>query len=292
MLRFLADTQSIGAIIVSAVGTMISVGLNLSPILLFYRYFKKTAGLETIPETMFISGIFCCATNLAYGIIKDDKILKISNGCCYGLQVLYGTIYIFITNKGQVHKLLLYLLIAWDLSFEVLFIFGNILEFHFGNKFALTFTGAFNMFIGTVNVITPGQNIIKVFKTGNFTLIPIVTIFFQCTCSTLWFVYGLTDMDVNMIVPNVLGTVITIIQIATYYFFYCKHHGKVPPQPKKEGEEEEKGESKDEGKEGEKEEGKEEGKENDDKEKLLVKENEKDNKEKDDKAEQLIDDSN
>ncbi len=280
MLRFLEE-QPLSAKIVSAIGTMISVGLNLSPILLFYRYFKKTAGLETIPETMFITGVFCCATNLAYGIIKDDNILKISNGCCYGLQVLYGTIYIFITNKGQVHKLILYLLIAWDLSFEVLFIFGNILEFHFGNKFALTFTGAFNMFIGTVNVITPGQNIIKVFKTGNFSLIPIVTIFFQCTCSTLWFVYGLTDMDVNMIVPNLLGTTITTIQIGTYYFFYCKHHGVVPPQPKKEGEEE--------GKEGEKEGEKVEGKEDEDKENLLVKEKEKDNKEKDDKAEKLID---
>ena len=79
MLRFLAD-QPIGAVIVSAIGTMISIGLNLTPILLFYRYFKGTAGIQTIPEMMFITGIFCCATNLAYGIIKDDKILKICLG--------------------------------------------------------------------------------------------------------------------------------------------------------------------------------------------------------------------
>jgi hypothetical protein len=281
MLRFLAD-QPIGAVIVSAIGTMISIGLNLTPILLFYRYFKGTAGIQTIPEMMFITGIFCCATNLAYGIIKDDKILKISNGCCYGLQILYGTIYIFITNKKQVHKLLLYLLIAWDLSFEVLFIFGNILEFHFGNNFANRFTGIFNIVIGTLNVITPGQNIVKVFKTQNFTLIPIVTIFFQCTCSTLWFVYGLTDMDPMMIVPNLIGTVITTIQMATYFFFYCKLHGVPPESPKKEGEEE----GKEEGKEGT-EEKKEENKD-DDKEKLLVD----DNNNKDVKVEKLMDDSN
>jgi hypothetical protein len=282
MLRFLADEKPIGSVIVSAIGTMISIGLNLTPILLFYRYFKGTAGLETIPEMMFITGVFCCATNLAYGIIKDDKILKISNGCCYGLQILYGTIYIFITNKHQVHKLLLYLLIAWDLSFEVLFIFGNILEFHFGNNFANRFTGIFNIVIGTLNVITPGQNIVKVFKTQNFTLIPIVTIFFQCTCSTLWFVYGLTDMDPMMIVPNLIGTVITTIQMATYFFFYCKLHGVPPESPKKEGEEE----GKEEGKEGT-EEKKEENKD-DDKEKLLVD----DNNNKDVKVEKLMDDSN
>jgi solute carrier family 50 protein (sugar transporter) len=285
MLRFLAD-QPIGAVIVSAIGTMISIGLNLTPILLFYRYFKGTAGIQTIPEMMFITGIFCCATNLAYGIIKDDKILKISNGCCYGLQILYGTIYIFITNKKQVHKLLLYLLIAWDLSFEVLFIFGNILEYHCGNSFANRFTGITNMIIGTLNVITPGQNIVKVFKTGNFTLIPIVTIFFQCTCSTLWLVYGFTDMDWNMIVPNGLGTLITALQISTYYFFYCKLHGIPPKEEKKEGEEDEEGKEDKEGTEG-----KEETKDNE-KDKLLVKNEEKDNKEADNKVEKLLDDSN
>ena len=67
MLRYLEE--SIAVTIVTSIGTMISIGLNLTPILLFYRYFKKTAGIETIPETMFITGIFCCATNLAYGII-------------------------------------------------------------------------------------------------------------------------------------------------------------------------------------------------------------------------------
>ena len=139
------EEASIGGKIVSVLGTMISIGLNLTPILLFYRYFKKTAGLETIPETMFITGIFCCATNLAYAIIISDQIMTISNVVCYGLQVAYGTIYIFITNHKRIDKLLLYLIIAWDLSFEVLFIFGNILEYHWGKDFADDFTGIVNI---------------------------------------------------------------------------------------------------------------------------------------------------
>ena len=238
MLRNLAD--DIVGTIVSAIGTMISIGLNLSPILLFYRYFKKNAELKTIPEMMFVTGIFCCATNLAYGIIISNKIVTISNGVCYALQVMYGTIYIFITNNKRIDKLLLYLIIAWDLSFEVLFIFGNILEYHFGNAFAKAFTGAFNIFIGVLNVITPGQNIIKVFKTGNFTLIPIVTLFFQWACSTLWGVYGFCITDYNMIVPNVLGTVLASIQIITYFYFYCKLKG-IPPKSEEKEEQGEEG---------------------------------------------------
>ena len=239
MLRRLED--DIVKTIVSAIGTMISIGLNLTPILLFYRFFKKTAGIETIPETMFITGIFCCATNLAYGIIIDDTILKISNGVCYGLQIMYGTTYIFITNNKQIDKLLLYLIIAWDLSFEVLFIFGNILTYHFGKDFADYFTGIFNIIIGALNVITPGQNIIKVIRTGNFNLIPIVTIFFQCACSSLWFVYGLYIVNIMVIAPNLLGMVITAIQITVYYYFYIKNHGLVPITTEGEKEENENG---------------------------------------------------
>lgn len=232
MLRFLEEDTLVGTI-VSSIGTMLSIGLNLTPIILFYNFFRKNASLNTIPETMFISGIFCCATNLAYGIIQDNQILKISNGVCYGLQIFYATIYIFIKAHKQIEKLLLYLLIAWDLSFQALYIFGNILEFHFGNYFAQQFTGYTNILLGTINVITPGQNIIKVIRTGNFTLIPIWTIFAQCACSSLWLVYGLTLGDIMMIVPNLLGTVLTGLQIAVYYFFYCKNHG-IPPETKEE----------------------------------------------------------
>ena len=233
-----AEDTNIAGKIVSIIGTMISIGLNLSPILLFYRYFKKTAKLETIPETMLITGIFCSGTNLAYAIIISDQIMTISNVVCYGLQIAYGTIYIFITNHKRIDKLLLYLIIAWDLSFEVLFIFGNILEYHWGTQFADDFTGYFNIVIGTLNVITPGQNIIKVCRTGNFTLIPIVTIFFQCACSSLWFVYGMTIGNIKVFIPNVLGTVITSIQIATYYFWYIRRHGIPPPSESKEEDEE------------------------------------------------------
>ena len=38
-----------------------------------------------------------------------------------------------------------------------------------------------------------------------------------------------------MIVPNLLGTVITTIQITTFYYFYCKLHG-IPPERKEDDE--------------------------------------------------------
>lgn len=228
MLRILEE-NSLSAKIVSILGTIIAVGLNLTPIVLFYEYFKKKRKFESIPEMMFVSGVFCSSTNLAYGIIKRDSMLILSNTICDSLQITYATVFLFLYSQKNCLKYLLYLFIAYDLTFEIIYILSDLLKYHTSKDFALKFTGIVNIIIGLVNVVTPGQNIIKVFKTEDFTLIPIVTICFQCLCSTFWGCYGFKDMDIMIILPNVLGVVLTIIQIVVYYYFYCKRKG-VPPE--------------------------------------------------------------
>ena len=212
MIRLL-DENNLASLISSILGTIISVGLNLTPLILFYEYFKGKREFKSIPEIMFVSGIFCCSTNLAYAVLKGDIMLIISNTVSDSLQVLYATVYLFIFAEKKFLQYLLYLVIAYDLTFEVLYIFINLIKFHTDRSFALEFTGYFNIGISLINVITPGQNIIKVFQTENFTLIPIVTICFQCLCSSFWGFYGFKDMDKMIIIPNLLGAALTIFQI-------------------------------------------------------------------------------
>ena len=228
MIRILEE-DSIASKIASIFGTIISVGLNLTPGVLFYEFFKGKRELKTIPEMMFVSAVFCSSTNLAYGIIKGDTILILSNTICDILQVIYSTLFLFFYTNKKFSLWLLNTFIAWDLTFEVIYIFSNLLEFHTSKEFAIDFTGIFNIIIGLINVVTPGQNIIKVFKSEDFTLIPIVTICFQCLCSSFWGFYGFKDMDKMIIIPNFLGIMLTVIQIITYYYFYCKRKG-IPPK--------------------------------------------------------------
>ena len=232
MIRILDENDNLATKITSILGTIISVGLNLTPIILFYEFFKGKREFKSIPEMMFVSGVFCCSTNLAYAIIKVDTMLIISNSICDLLQVLYSTVFLFFFANKNFSTYLLYLLIAYDLTFEIIYIFADAIKFHTSKKIAQNFTGIFNIVIGIINVIAPGQNIFKVFKTEDFTLIPIVTICFQCLCSAFWGFYGFKDMDIMIIFPNLLGTVLAIIQISIYFYFYCKRKG-VPPEKSK-----------------------------------------------------------
>ena len=239
MIRLLEEdyNNDLASLISSILGTIISVGLNLTPLILFYEYFKGKREFKNIPEMMFISGTFCCSTNLAYAILKGDTMLIISNSICDILQVLYATVYLFIFAEKKILQYLLYLIIAYDLTFEVIYIFADLLKFHTNREYALEITGYVNIGISVINAITPGQNIIKVFKTEDFTLLPIVTICFQCLCSSFWGFYGFKDMDNYVIIPNLLGVSLTLFQIIVYFYYRIKRKG-VPPNANKEKEEE------------------------------------------------------
>lgn len=222
------QTTSIGTQIVVYVGTAIAVGLNLTPGVLFYELYKGKRVFSSIPQMMFVTGVFCCSTNLAYGIIERDFNLILSNTICDLVQVFYATIFLYLFSGKKFLMFVLYTFMAWNLTLEVVYIFSNVIEYHTSREIASNFTGWFNVVIGVINAGAPGQNIIRVFKENNFTLIPIVTTFFQCACSSLWGVYGLFKLDLKIIVPNVLGVLLTAAQIYAYYYVYFKTGGVAP----------------------------------------------------------------
>ena len=223
--------------IVPLLGTILAVGLNLSPIVLFYEFFKGKREFKSIPEMMFVIGVFCCTTNLAYGIIKKDKNLYINSSICEVIQILYATVYLFFYANKNFTKWFLYVFIAFNLTLEILYIFADVIEHHKSRKFAEDFTGWFNVFMTVCNAGAPGQKIIEVWKTQNFMLIPIFTTIAQILCSALWGFYGFKDMDLKLIIPNLLGVVLCAIQIFSYFYFYLKNHG-TPPTESKDTEEE------------------------------------------------------
>ena len=220
--------------VVPILGTILAVGLNLSPGVLFYEYFKGKRSLSSIPEMMFIVGVFCGTTNLAYGLLKDDLNLYLNSAICDSIQIIYATIYLFLYANKDFIKWFLYVFIAYDLTFEILYIFFDVIAYHTSKNFALDFTGWFNVFMTVLNAGAPGQKIIEVWKTRNFMLIPIYTTIAQILCSGLWGFYGFADMDLKLIIPNLIGVALCAIQIFSYFYFYIKNNGVVPTEKSKE----------------------------------------------------------
>ena len=65
--------------------------------------------------------------------------------------------------------------------------------------------------------IAPCQKLLEVYKTKNYLLIPLLVAVMQILCSTTWTVYGLYLGDINIIMPNILGVILGLINFLTYF---------------------------------------------------------------------------
>jgi len=214
-------------------GTIISIGLNLTPGVLFYELKKGQRKLESIPEFMFISNVFNCTLNLAYSIIIFDIILIVSNLACTLITILYSSIYLWYYSEFKCQRFILYLFVAYNLTLEIFYLSTQTFkDFDSDNKslkeneYAEKIIGTIQIFLGVINAGAPGQKIFTVIKTGNYTLIPIITTIFQCFCSSFWFIYGIVIEKYQIIIPNAIGILLTLFQIIVYFYFYGKNKDK------------------------------------------------------------------
>lgn len=227
--------------VLSSVGTVISVGLNVTPAVLFYEIIKGKRVISEVPEMMFITGISCCILNLGYSILLDDFMMKLSNAICTALQLIYIAFFLFYyTNKNCV-KIALFIFIWYNLAFELFYIVAVLFKEYLNVETAKNIVGWVTVVFSAANAWAPGQKIFTVMKTGNFKLIAIWTTCAQFLCSFFWCVYNfLIPGALQGALSNLLGSLLTGFQIVIYFINYCRYNG-VPPESK-----EEEGESKEE----------------------------------------------
>ena len=76
------------------------------------------------------------------------------------------------------------------------------------------------MVSGIITSMTPAQNVVVVFKKGDYKLIPIWTCIFGGLCAGCWLVFGILLKDVYNIIPNALSLLIQICNVTIYFYFY------------------------------------------------------------------------
>ena len=222
------DEEESHSTILTILCTASTICLNLSPAVLFVQYFKQRKTLEKFPEWMFITAVFFASTNLSYGLLSSEKLSILSYGFCLIIQILFATIFLFLYANKNFSKWFLYVVISYDLALEVVYIFSNVLQFHHGQNVALNITKYVNAVVLVLNAAAPGQKIMDVFKNEDFPLIPIVTSISQAICCFLWTMYGFENMEVVIFVPNLLGILISGVQIVAYCVYSMKRSG-IPP---------------------------------------------------------------
>ena len=204
---------------------------NLSPFVLILDYSKGKRKLEKFPEWMFVTGILFAAINLSYNVLFNDTLKILLHSFCLTAQILVATTFSFMLANKNFSKWFLYVVIAYNLTIEVLYIFSNAIIYHEGIKFAEKATKYVDAIVLVLNVAATGHKIFDVFKNEDFPLIPIVTSicqFITCLLCSIYGILGFKEMNGFVFIPNLLGVLLAGVQIVCY-FLYSTKRGGIPP---------------------------------------------------------------
>ena len=200
--------------IVSWIGTVIGIILNISPIVMFYSIIKGKNKIEIVPESMLIFNILCSSRWACYWYLQVDKFVPFfSSAFGLALSEIFSLIYLFFLAEKDWKKYFLYAFLEINL----------VLEFNYALLFIIKdyiTVGNIAMVVNIITYITPGQKIYQVIKTRNYNLIPISSTLSGSLCTLAWLIFGLLIWDIRTIIPNGLGLIFATINSGVWAYFY------------------------------------------------------------------------
>ena len=205
--------------IIGWIGTAIGIGLNISPIILFWKVLRKVEKKDIIPESMLIFNILCSLLWATYWLRKVVFVACFSSSVGTILSIIFSIVYLYVTFEDSITKFLVAAFIDLDICAQLYYILVYIVP-------DVEYIGTVAMVINIINYAAPGQNILKVIREGDYRLIPIVTTLFGAACSLSWLSFGILKKDINCIVPNSLGMVFSTANISIWAYFYLKRNSK------------------------------------------------------------------
>ena len=199
------------------IGTAISTYFFIAPIVPFMKLIKKEITVKEAPGLLLICTLLNCILWGDYGLLYDRFLQYFPNGLGGVITLVWLTIFaIYLANK-HIGFVLVYLFIMYVIVADLTLIFYFYVDKEVTGKIVLVFN--------VLMYASPGEKMVTVCKTGNYTLIPIWSTIGGTACSTCWMIYGIYIADWNVIIPNVLGVLCSIVQIVVYIIFKGRYKG-------------------------------------------------------------------
>ena len=201
----------------SLIGTCFGIGLGLTPIVPFISIIKGKESVKIFPESLIFINIFCPHLWSTYWIRQANFIPFFSAIVGLTLGLIFSTIYIYFYLNKSTTKWLLCICLQ----------FSIFAAFHYFLLYILpsySYIGFAAMVSGVITSITPAQNVVTVFKKGQYQLIPIWTCIFGGLCAFAWLIFGICLKDIYNIIPNGLSLAIQIANISIYTYFYLNRN--------------------------------------------------------------------
>ena len=198
------------------VATGLTMCFYISPVIPFINVFKGKLSYEDTPVIIISTSYVNCFCWYIYG----DMILSDQIKMCNMIGAISSLILICIYLLFELKKY------AIDAILNALIIITGTLALYRGLTVIINDDSIIGKICNGTSIIvflSPIQLIYRVIKEKNYILIPIYTAYVSFIASSCWVTYGVFIHDFYVILPNLFGIILAIIQILVYFNYKRKY---------------------------------------------------------------------
>ncbi|ONI12277.1 hypothetical protein PRUPE_4G155700 [Prunus persica] len=198
-------------------GNIFAFGLFLSPIHT-YRRIIRNRSTEEFSGLPYIYALLNCLICTWYGsplVSSDNLLIMTVNSAGAVFQLVYIALFIIYAEKSKKVRMLGFLLA--DFGLFAIIVFGSL---------QMTDLVMRRLIVGLLSCVSlismfasPMFIINLVIRTKSVEFMPFYLSLSTFLMSTSFFLYGIFNYDLFIYVPNGIGTILGIIQLALYFYY-------------------------------------------------------------------------
>ncbi|XP_062219149.1 bidirectional sugar transporter SWEET15-like [Phragmites australis] len=219
-MAFLNMEQQTWAFTFGILGNIISLMVFLSPLPTFYRVYRKKS-TEGFQSTPYVVTLFSCMLWIFYAFLKSGAELLITiNGVGCVIETAYIAMYLAYAPKAS-RVLTAKMLLGLNVG---LFGLISLVTLLLSSKGTLRVhvLGWICVSVSLAVFAAPLSVMRLVIRTKSVEFMPFSLSFCLVLSAVIWFAYGALKKDVFVAVPNVLGFVFGVAQMALYMAYRNK----------------------------------------------------------------------
>ncbi|KAI3817423.1 hypothetical protein L1987_11213 [Smallanthus sonchifolius] len=215
----LIDVHNPLVLVFGILGNIVSTGVYFAPIPTFISICKNksTMGFQALP---YMVALFSSLLWLYYSIIKEGDTFLLITVNAFGSLVESVYVIIFIMYATPYGKKQTFKVLSVAMTLCLAISLGSYLFLNGPTRAAVVGWICVGMSISVF--AAPLTIVFQVVKTKSIEFMPFLLSCLLTLSAMMWFAYGMFSKDLCVTVPNVLGFVLGVIQIALYQYYKQK----------------------------------------------------------------------
>ena len=191
-------------------GMCLTIISFLTPIPIYIKVIKGEMNFEEAPGVMIIICYINSFCWFIYGVLTFNYQLKFAYKTGWIICIIFMIIYLFYEIKkyfvDSIFNIIILITGTWTLYYVLVFIIGNI-----------NIIGLICIITSCIMFFFPIQIILNVIYEKNYLIISIYNSCNRFIYSICWIIFGSLIKEYNLIIPNVIAMVLSLLQIIIYF---------------------------------------------------------------------------